>query len=128
MSVSAYLMNSVLDHVFNGVYYPPPTVYLAVSTVDPGADGSSIQEPSDSEYARIACSDWTSASNGQISNSSAVGFETAGADWGTITHVALYDAASGGRFLASAALDSSVTVNTGFQLVFQEGAIVIRGA
>jgi hypothetical protein len=60
-----------------------------------------------------------------LTNSSAITFVTATANWGTVTHVALWDAATVGNLLWSGALSSSVAVNTGGQLTIPIGNLSV---
>ena len=97
---SDYWENEILDHLFDkGWYTPPATIYIALSTADPGDDGAGTAEPAGGSYARSERSnmDWAAASGGAVSNADAVEFAQATAPWGTITHFALYDAVVGGK-------------------------------
>jgi len=53
------------------------------------------------------------AAGGASSNAADITFPTATADWGTVTHVALYDAVTVGNMLMHSILDASKTVNDG---------------
>ena len=46
-------------------------------------------------------------------NSAAIEWPVATANWGTITHIAVYDALTGGNQIAYAALTISKTISTG---------------
>lgn len=108
---SNYLENKVLDHVFGGVAYSAPaTLYLALYTSDPGDDNSGT-ECSGTSYARQTIA--FTVTNDTASNTSAVEFPTAGSAWGTITHVGILDALTGGNLLAHGALTASKVVNSG---------------
>jgi len=111
---STYLENKIIDHMLrNQSYTPPTTVYVALFTADNGLEGGVITgEVSGGSYARQALT-LTAASDGESSNSSDITFPQATADWGTITHVALMDASTGGNVLMYSALDASKTVNNG---------------
>ncbi len=111
---STYLENKIIDHMLrNQSYTPPATVYVALFTADNGLEGGVITgEVSGGSYARQALT-LTAASDGESSNSSDITFPTATADWGTVTHVALMDAATSGNVLMHSALDASKTVNNG---------------
>lgn len=111
MSFSNYLENKVLDHVFGGTAYTAPaTLYVGLFTTDPGEAGSGT-EVSGGSYARQTIT-FTVTGN-QASSSAAVEFPTASASWGTITYAAIYDAVSGGNLLASGALTTSKTIDSG---------------
>ena len=111
---STYLENKIIDHMLrNQAFTPPTTVYVALFTADNGLEGGTITgEVSGGAYARQADT-LSAASDGESSNSADIEFPTATADWGTITHVALMDAASGGNVLMHSPLDASKTVNNG---------------
>jgi hypothetical protein len=111
VSFSNYLENKVLDHVFGGTAYTAPaTLYVGLFTTDPGEAGSGT-EVSGGSYARQTIT-FTVTGN-QASSSAAVEFPTASASWGTITYAAIYDAVSGGNLLASGALTTSKTIDSG---------------
>ena len=126
-SFADYVENKVLDHITGKTSFTMPTAYLAASTADPTDDGSGLAEPSGGSYARLetAGSDWAAASGGATSNAAILAFAEATGSWGTITHVALFDAASGGNMLAHAALDSSQSISSGEVLRFPIGDLDI---
>lgn len=126
MSFSDYLENKLLDHVFGGTpYTAPAAVYVALSTTAPADDGTGVTEPAGGGYARQAATFGT-ASAGSISNSATVTFPESTAAWGTITHFALYDAATLGNMLAHGALTTSRTVDAaGITLSFAAGALTV---
>lgn len=111
MSFSNYLENKVLGHVFGGTAYTAPTtLYVGLFTSDPGEAGAGT-EVSGGSYARQTITFTVTGS--QASSSAAVEFPTATASWGTITYAAVYDAVSGGNLLASGALTTSKTIDSG---------------
>ena len=124
---SDYWENEILDHLFDKGVYAPPTIYVALSTADPGDDGAGASEPAGGSYARVQTSnaDWTGASGGAIGNANAIEFAQATADWGTITHFALYDTAVGGHLLAYGPLSSAKTVAVGDLVRFPAGALTV---
>ena len=113
MSFSNYLETEILDHVFGGAAYTAPsTLYLALHTANPAEDGSGTEvSTSGTAYARTAVTFTTSGNT--TSNTSAVEFATATANFGTVSHVAVWDASTSGNMLAYAALTSSKTIETG---------------
>lgn len=111
MSFSNYLENKLLAHAFSGTAYTAPTtMYLALFTSNPDEDGSGT-EVSGGGYVRKAVAFTTTGST--ASNSAAVEYPTATANYGTVTHVGVYDASTGGNLMAYAALTSSKTIETG---------------
>ena len=113
MSFSNYLETEILDHVFGGAAYTAPsTLYLALHTANPAEDGSGTEvSTSGTAYARTAVTFTTSGNT--TSNTASVEFATATANFGTVTHVAVWDASTAGNMLAYAALTSSKTIETG---------------
>ena len=113
MSFSNYLETKVLDHVFGATAYTAPsTLYLALHTANPDEDGSGTEvSTSGTAYARATVAFTTSGNT--TSNTAAVEYSTATANFGTVTHVAVWDASTGGNMLAYAALTSSKTIETG---------------
>lgn len=112
--LSDYLEAALLDHLFGlATFTAPSTLYVALSTADPLDDGSGITEPVGGGYARVSvaagAAQWTRTAN-EVVNDNTVSFPEATSSWGTITHAALYDAASGGNLLAHTALGSPAAV------------------
>ena len=128
MSFSDYLETKVLDHVFGKIAYTMPTVYVGLSTADPLDDGSGLAEPVGGAYARVATTGatWNAAVAGapsSINNAAAISFPQATASWGTVTHFALFDAATGGNLLGSGALTAAKAVANGDTVKFDIGQL-----
>ena len=113
MSFSNYLETKVLDHVFGGTAYTAPaTLYLALFTANPNEDGSGTEvSTSGTAYARQSVA--FTISGNTASNTAAVEYATATANYGTVSHVGIYDASSAGNLIAYAALTSSKAIETG---------------
>jgi len=122
-SFSNYWENKILDHIFGKGNYTPPTIYVGLSTADPEDDASGLAEPVGNGYARAAtfASDWNASSAGTIDNSNEIIFPEATGSWGTITHFALFDAATAGNMLAHGALSQSRAVVSGDKARFATG-------
>ena len=104
-----YLENKILDHVFrNTAYTPPAAVYVGLFTAAPGEAGGGT-EVSGGSYARELLGAGAAAS-GVIGNGSDIEFATATADWGTVTHIGVFDAVSGGNLLAYAELTQAKVI------------------
>lgn len=109
---SNYLENAVIDAVLrNTSYTSPTTVYVGLYTTDP-TDADSGTEVSGGSYARTAVT-FSAPSNGVTSNSADVEFPQATASWGSVTHIGLHDAASGGNLLFHTVLDTTKTIDSG---------------
>lgn len=113
MSFSNYLETEILDHVFGGAAYTAPsTLYLSLHTANPDEDGSGAEvSTTGTAYARQTVAFTTSGNT--TSNTAAVEYPTATANFGTVTHVGVYDAATAGNLLCYAALTSAKTIETG---------------
>ncbi len=122
-SFADYWENEILDHLFGKGSYTPPTIYVGLSTADPTDDASGLAEPSGNAYARVATAgaDWNVASGGAIANANDIIFPEATDSWGTITHFALFDAASAGNMLAHGALSVSKLISSGDTAKFAAG-------
>jgi hypothetical protein len=124
---SDYWENKILDHIFGKGSYTPPTIYVGLSTTDPTDDASGLAEPSGNGYTRVqtSASDWNAASNGSLDNSSNITFTQATGNWGTITHFALFDAATAGNMLAHGALSQSKSIGESDTAKFEAGDLQI---
>ena len=110
--MSNYLENALINAVLrNTSYTSPTTTYLALYTSDP-TDADTGTEISGGSYTRQAIT-FGAPSNGTSTNSAAVEFPQATADWGVISHVAIRDAVTSGNLLFHTALDASKTINNG---------------
>ena len=112
MSFSNFLETEILDHVFAGAAYTAPTTkYLALFTALADGEAGSVTEVSGGGYARQTVAFTTSGNT--TSNNAAVEYPTATANYGTVTHVAVFDASTSGNMMAYAALSSNKTIETG---------------
>jgi len=112
MSFSNFLETEILDHVFAGAAYTAPgTHYLALFTAVADGETGSVTEVSGGGYARQSVAFTTSGNT--TSNNAAVEFPTATGNYGTVTHVGVYDASTSGNLMAYAALSSNKTIETG---------------
>ena len=123
---SDYLEDKVLDHVFGGnAYTAPATLYVALYTVAPTDTGGGT-EVTGGSYARQSGAFTVSGTNPTTaSNSAAIEYPTATADYGTVVAVGILDASSGGNLLAYANLDTSKSVTTGDVFRFDTGDLDI---
>ena len=109
---SNYLENAVINAVLrNTSYTSPTTVYVGLYTTDP-TDADSGTEVSGGSYARTSVA-FDAPSNGVTQNTADLTFPTATASWGTVTHIGIHDASSGGNLLFHTALDTSKAIDSG---------------
>jgi len=115
-ALSDFLENKLLDHVLGATSYTAPgTIYTALFTAAPSDTGGGT-EVTGGSYARVGKTNngtnFPAASGGSKSNGTDIDFGTATANWGTVTHVGIFDAASAGNLLFWGALTTTRTVNT----------------
>lgn len=121
MAASDFLENALLGAVLkNTAYTSPAAVYLALFTSDP-TDAGTGSEVSSGGYTRQALAFGGTGSS--VSTTAAVAFTAAGAAFGTVTHVGIFDAATGGNLLLHGALTVPRTVEDGSTLTFAAGDI-----
>ncbi len=119
----AALLNALVGKTSDfGALASAPTLFIAASTADPSADGSTLAEPSTSgtAYARVAISgsDFTAATAANPSllvSSADKTFPQATLPWGTITHLALLDTSTvgAGNLIDAGALLTPRVIGTG---------------
>lgn len=115
-ALSDYAENKLLDHLLGKASFTmPTTVYVALYTAAPSDAGGGSQV-SGGSYARQAIT-VNSSSGGATNPNADVVFPTASASWGTITHVGIFDASSGGNLLMHGAATTPKTISAGDQLV-----------
>ena len=111
-SISDFLENELLDHIFNAAYSSPANVFLGLSTADPLDTGAGLSEPAAGAYSRVTITFSTAASRA-IAQKAKVTFSQATGSWGTLTHWGLFDTVSGGNMLAHGSLTVSKAVVSG---------------
>ncbi len=123
-ALTGYLEAALLNHVFrNTAYASPATVYVGLFTAAPGETGGGT-EVSGGAYARQAAT-FGAPSGGQVSNSADINFPVATANWGTITHIAIFDAVTAGNMLVYGALSASKIIQTGDQFIIKAGSLTV---
>lgn len=123
-AMSNYLENVLINAVLRGTAYTSPSkVYLALFTNDP-TDAGTGTEVSGGAYARREIT-FDAPSNGVSVSSTDVLFPVASASWGTITHIGIYDASTGGNLLFHGVLTNSKTIAADDQLKIATGDVSI---
>lgn len=126
-SMTDYLENRIVDWLFRGqAYTPPSTIYVSLHTAA-CSDSSAGTEVSGGSYARASLaattSNWantqdsgtgaSSGTGGTTKNKATITFPAPTANWGSVTHFGIWDASSSGNMLFCAALGTAKTVNNG---------------
>lgn len=128
------MKNSVLDALLGAsATLMPGTVYLGALLAAPNEDGTGVVEPAGGAYARLAITNngtnFPAAASGMKSNGVDLTMATAtGANWGNITHVGIFDAASGGNLRLKGALDSPRNVLDGDVMKFLATTLKLQAA
>lgn len=128
LAVSNFLADALLNQVFrNTAYTRPPAVYVALYTSNPtGADTGT--EVAGGDYARQQVTfgaPATEAGKRTVKNTAEVSFPVASADWGTVTHVGIRDAATGGNLLYYGAVGNPRTILESDRLKLSAGNVVL---
>ena len=131
MAITYYQANSVNNYIFGSTAFTPQsTYYIGLSTTAINASGAGATEPTDTAYARISVTNnktnWTSASNGALSNAVQFSFSESTASWGTITYIFISDSLTGGNVLYYDALVTPRSVEANTQLIFAIGSIQVQ--
>ena len=126
MSFSNNLEAKVLQHFFGGVSQTAPqNLYAALYVSDP-TEADTGTEVNGAGYARQQITFGCVCSSGTMSviaNAAVITFPQAAGSWGTITHIGIRDAATGGNLLFYAPLSISKKVESGDRMEFPAGAI-----
>lgn len=124
---SDYLENLVVDHLFRTrTFAKPAALWVALFTGAP-SDAAGGTEVTGGSYARAqlnpADANWTATQGGNVgnstgttgltTNSAALIYAAPTANWGTITHYAIFDAATGGNMLIWDAVVNPRTIISG---------------
>lgn len=125
MSFSDNAETLVLNWIFtSGAATRPTAWYLALFTTDPTDAGTGTEvNTSGTAYARQTVA--FSVSGDTATNTAAVEFPTATASYGTVSHVGVFDASTGGNLIAHAALAAAKTIDTGDVLRLPTGDLDI---
>ena len=112
MDFSNYLANAIVSATVRGTAYTSPsTAYLALFLSNPTKDDTGL-EVNGASYAR-AVATFAPPVNGVSKNSSDIEYNAATTNWGTVTHVGIYDAETGGNLLYFTELAEAKNIETG---------------
>lgn len=133
-NMTDYLEAQLRAHIFRTASFAKPTTLaIGLFTTAP-TDAGGGTEVTGGAYARVAVNpldaNWSAASltDGVTSNVAAIVFPTATAAWGTITHMAIFDATTAGNMLFWGALNTAKTVGNGDTFQFAAGALTVTFA
>ena len=122
--ISNYLENAIINATLRATTFTSPsTIYVSLHTADP-TDAGTGTEVSGGSYARKTVT-FGAPSNGVTSSNADVTFDTATANWGTITHIGLWDALTTGNLLYHTALDIPKVIDTNDIFKINSGALTV---
>jgi hypothetical protein len=126
-AMTNYLENSLVNHVMRNSAFSSPGTSVYVGLIgyyeSGGTNGAETgktgggKELSGGSYARVQVTAWTSpidvGTSGSITNTAAITFPTANADWGHVSGVFVADASTAGNMLLHGSLTSPREVKNG---------------
>lgn len=117
--MSDYLEGQLRAHIFRTASFTKPTaLYVSLHTADP-TDAGTGTEVSGGSYARVNLApgdaNWSApdATGGVTANLATITFPAPSANWGTVTHVGVWDASVAGNMLTYGTLTTPKTINSG---------------
>jgi len=134
--LSTYLSKKILDFILtHTAYSPPATLYFALFTVRPAADGTGGTEVTigSNNYSRLAvlANTYNFPGASVVSgienslNGAILSFATPSGAWGTVVAIAILDASTAGNFLWIGDLASSISPTSGIQPAILIGKLAI---
>ena len=127
MSVTTYSSEQIVKALFSTSTLTRPTAWnVSLHTADPGRTGAN--EVADANYARQSVT-FTVQQNGnlwQAITAAAVSFPGANAQF-TVTHVGVFDAATGGNPVFTTEIPLARTVEAGGVFTVPAGELIIDG-
>ena len=112
--MSNYLENALLNLTLNGsAFTAVDDPYISLHTADP-TDAGTGTEVSGTGYTRVQA-EFADASGtgGSVATTTDTTWAAAGASWGTVGWIGIWDASSSGNMLYHTALDAAKTIDTG---------------
>lgn len=135
-AASNYTENNVVNALLRGVTFPLPTkTYISLHTANPGeAGGSEVSTANWPSYVRkdaanggAIAAGWGTPVDGITKNAQQLLYPSHnGAAAVTVTHWAVYDAATGGNMLLYAPLNTARTLQPGDVFVFDAASLTVQ--
>jgi hypothetical protein len=121
---SNYLEDALINATLRATTFTSPaTVYVSLHTADPTDDGSGT-EVSGGSYARQSAS-FAAPSNGASATDADITFPQATGNWGTVTHIGIWDALTTGNLFYHTVLDAPKTIDTGDIFKIASGSLTV---
>ena len=123
-ALSNYAEKLLLDWMMTSGSATRPTSWYVALFTDSPTDAGTGTEVSGSGYSRQSATfDAATSGTGTTANNNNVVFTAAGGNWGTVSHIGIYDASTSGNLLWHGAMTTSKIVNDGDSLEFSAGNI-----
>jgi hypothetical protein len=124
-AASDYLELKLLDHSLGTASMTAPSnVYVGLHTGSPLDNNTGGNEISGNGYTRKVAA-FAAAASGSASTSGTITFDAATGNWGTITHISIYDATTTGNLMFHGAVTTSKTIETGDTFQISTGNLTI---
>lgn len=107
------------ENAILSAFFPPTGLYLALATAVTDGEAGTFTEVSGGGYARQPIT-FSAPANGVVSNTARIEFPLAMADYGTVTHVFLMTALTGGDARAWKALTPAISIVGGIDRFMSE--------
>ena len=126
--ITKYQASQVQNYIFGKQSFTPTDkYYLGLSKASIDEEGQGLDEPTGAGYARVAIennkTNWSTTTDGSVTNEVAIEFNESLADWGVCTHVFLADAEVGGNILYVSELNIHRDITAYSQLYFAQNGI-----
>jgi len=125
-AISYALSGSIINHVLRNTAWTTPgtSVYVGLYSNNPNYNNSGT-ELSGNNYSRKQVTQWSTPVSGSTVNVAIEAFPAASAAWGTVTHIGILRASSGGDLMYFGPLNSSKTVGNGDTFRFSASTLSI---
>ena len=125
MSFSDYSEEKILNWLGNNASMPATgNRYIGLFSTNPGETNTGTEETTNIRPSGRVQATFATAANGQISNSAIIDFGNSFAQV-TITHFAIFDAASAGNLIAYGALTNQKQIDVSDEISFPIGTLII---
>ena len=127
--VSTYFLNLIAGNVFGSKLNPaiPSSYFIGLSSSAPSLDGTGAVEPSSlTGYSRTELENLGQPVNGVVTNAAAISFNESSANWGTMTHFVIFDAATDGNLLMYDPLPAPRSIENATIVTIKAGSLKLN--
>jgi hypothetical protein len=125
-ALSDFAEKLLLDWLMTtGTATRPTAWFLALYTAAPSDSGGGTEVTGNGYSRQSASFAAASTPGGTTSNTNTISFTASGGNWGSITHVGILSASTGGNLLWHGAMTTARTVNDTDTLSFAPGAVAL---